>query len=294
MIFFEEITSVEIEMSLNILKVLLLNFFVRNSIGLSIECGFGGFPWNIVGSLYTCYANEMWDFDEPNIKFINEKHQIGMNSNDVKAIKFAESDTEGLRNIPDNIHTFFPNIQVIAVFAKNNITEISSENLRNYKNLTNFDLGLSKITSIPGDFFKHNPKLNVVDFYNNYNLEHVGENLLGNLSKLRLADFRSNKCISFYAESPGSIETLNEMLLQKCPPSETMTTSTSTTTTSAIPPEIEYCPFACSADIQDLTQKLQDQQIINENLLYKFEQQQVSIDDHNKRIYELESKFANQ
>jgi hypothetical protein len=215
---------------------------IEKSSQLSIECVFSHVTF--VNRLYTCTTRAVWDFDEPEIRFINGTHENLATNNDVKGLLLL---TSSLKYFPPNIYEFFPQIEGIQV-GVNKIEELSSKYLQKHFNLTYFGMIKSQITSLPGDLFSSNPKMTFIQFHQNLLLESVGENFLGNLDYLQLADFSQNLCINSSAVDPIGIERIKKELLIQCPPS----TTTTTTTTTEISSTTESGSCTCLNEIENL------------------------------------------
>lgn len=199
---------------------LFLQFFVillifSKSFQLKIECRFSStFSWYLFGNEYTCETSKFSSLEKSSVEFVNGAHLEGKSHENVKAIKFINS--ENLTFFPRNIHEFFPNLIIIYV-EKLNISKISSVDLKAYTELESIDIRKSRISSIPGDLFKFNKKLKIVLIRENDFLDQIGEKLLEDLKELKEAYFGSNKCIDdVHADSHEEIKKLKRKFADKC------------------------------------------------------------------------------
>jgi hypothetical protein len=216
-------------MSLKAIQLLFFIFFVNETVALSFECIYSNSTWDLVGTLYSCLPSKVWDFNEPKIKFVNGSHTNGRNHSNVNGLVFRGTHFQELKYFPEDILSHFPNNLQVRIDGDNDISKISSSNLQTLQNLTFFGFGKSKITSIPSDFFKFNPKLRVIEFFSNNFLSQIGENLLGNLTQLQVVRFKSNRCLNVTASTSQEIRQLNQYLHIQCPPNSVSSTTISTT-----------------------------------------------------------------
>jgi hypothetical protein len=102
---------------------------------------------------------------------------------------------------------------------------------------------------------------------------------LGNLTQLRFAYFPENGCIDESAYGLEKVQELNRKLHIFCPPFEPPSTTTPQTPPTA-PPEIDYCPTACSDDMRKM------QETINElkNLTYELKERIIELEQNSSRI----------
>jgi hypothetical protein len=117
------------------------------------------------GYLYTFKAAKpVWNLEDPVISSINGTHSNGKNNNNVKGLFFGfENHTIDIDNFPRNLSSFFPNLRAIAL----KVSKISSIDLEPFADLEIFMLAGSEMTSILGDLFKHNEKLEELHFEDN-------------------------------------------------------------------------------------------------------------------------------
>lgn len=250
---------------------------------LSINCLFQTYSWNnLLGTYYCCEVKNITnsEINSVNVTEITGQHQSGRDNNDVRFIFFNGWTSEINQTfIPRGLQFFFPNT-VMIIFWRAGISELFADDLVNFPKLIHFELERGPILSIPANFFERNLKLERVKMYAINSLRHVGENLLGNLKNLTIADFRFSGCVREIAEGQYEIHELNQRLHILCPPLETTTTTTSipsstttTTTTTSIPSstttakitttvesstENEECPNSCSTKIEALEEDIEE------------------------------------
>lgn len=203
---------------------------------LIIECRFSNVIWT-GEQLYSCWTQSLTDLDDPRIQRITGTHIAGKTNQDVEAIFRLEE----MKYFPPNLLEYFGNLKAIS-WWNSTFTTISSSDLMNFKNLKHLYIPYNKfISSLPADLFKHNTNLEFVQFKGLPNLQHIVENLLGNLTKLAYADFSKNGCIDELAQGLGNVKALNFRLRDLCPP------------------EIETCPSTCLSEIKDMRNLIQKQ-----------------------------------
>lgn len=120
-----------------------------------------------------------------------------------------------LKHIPSNLAEFFP--YLIAMELKDaNLISLSSGDFKPFPNLMIFISFHNSLVKLDGDLFMFTPKVRWISFYDNF-LQHVGQDLLKNLTELEFAGFDKNPCTTLYAETPEEIAELKIWLPVDCP-----------------------------------------------------------------------------
>lgn len=192
--------------------LLLLAVHFELSWSLALNCTYGTQTFAPIGSMYTCEAGVLNDEgDDDTVTWIYGTHLAGKTHSDVHGFVIQ---SEGLKFIPKNVESFFPNIRALDVYD-NLITSISNFQLRPFAHLVHFAAIDNEITSLDSDLFAGLPFLSYVSFSNN-SIRHVGHDFL--MPSLGKIYFDSNDCISYIAENATQIDKLRFDLLLKCPP----------------------------------------------------------------------------
>ena len=85
--------------------------------------------------------------------------------------------------------------------------------------------GVTELTTIDGDAFKHTPKLYYIDF-DGCGVQHVGHDLVTHLDDLGIMKFGFNPCVDREAFNRDEILKLNAELPILCPPVDPSTRPT--------------------------------------------------------------------
>lgn len=233
------------------MKISILFLFLSissTSLSVKIECKFT----TIIQ--YTCQTVKITSVEERKLE-IEGLHEIGKTNDDVAAFSFMNG-AQDLTFIPENINEIFPNLLTLHIVGTK-ISQISSDDLKDLSSLQAFHAMTVPIMSLPGDLFFYNRNLRDVRFYGSdqrVNLHQIGENLLGELTKLENAEFRFNFCINRVADNQADIKALNAELHVLCPPPETTTYDYYIPTST----ELYYCPSACSQRFDDLERRINE------------------------------------
>lgn len=252
-------------MLLKLKQIFVIFLFLKNSHQITIECEFRYEYWNYIGGLQTCDVRHFTNMGEPTIRFKNVARH------DIKGINFWSPLDTNVTIFPRNLLDVFPNLIAIFIY-KDSTSKISSVDLEAYKDLEWFGITGSSITYLPGDLFKFNTKLKYVQIWANGQLENVGENLLGNLKHLKIANFAWNKCMTedFKADTPEKINELKKALKTKCP-------------------QRAQCPSYCSSnddEIYNLQNIIDKQKFLIEFLRRSGDNQKKTINELTQRLRE--------
>lgn len=262
---------------------LFTSSFVTSQKGIDFQCNFFTSSWIVIGTQYACSASATIKNGGENLTEVNGAHQVGRTNSDVRML--LVHDQVHLNSIPRNIETFFANL-IGLEFFNGRILTISNEELRVFPNLQLFNMQTNLLTSLDGNIFTQNPRLQWIGLSEN-RLQRVGFGLLNGLNVLTTAFFLRNPCIDQQATTPPELSELITVLPVLCPPFDTTTTSTTTTTT--VGPGSEVCSAGCLQVIEDLetefatvvhvlTDKVEEQGRIIEDLVEKNHEQKIQID----------------
>jgi len=141
-------------------------------------------------------------------------HLSGYSSN--SQVKVLQIDNQQITSLPKGIAHLFPNLDYLQVF-NSQLKTISKDDLVPFPNLKMLSLDYNQLETLDGDLLVGNPNLWYINFGNN-KIKNVGFGLLNSLTKLTTIYFKSNTCISKYAESATQIESLKQYLATECPP----------------------------------------------------------------------------
>lgn len=177
-------------------------------------------------SIYACHSIEFSDFNIKRLHFVNPQHTvIGKTNADVQLLLMTNG-AQNLTMFPEGISTFFPNVTLFYL-GFTSITNITSEDLRQFPHLELFSSNMNPLTSLPGDLFKHNKYIRTIEFMGyasrskDRTLNEIGLNLLGNLTNLKYATFWNHYCISEVAVGRDQLIDLNNRLHIMCSHSNT-------------------------------------------------------------------------
>jgi hypothetical protein len=260
---------------MKIIAAIVLVFFASCGQSVIIDCEFIMANWEAVGAVYNCWSGSQASENSRVIQEVRGEHAPGLTNLDVKL--FFEFGNE-LQYIPSNIAVVFPNL--IAMFIDSPLLELSASDLQPFPNLVRFQSMAGLFQVVDGDLFQHNPRLRWINLYGGW-LEHVGENLLSGLSELIQADFRDNECINFLADTPETIQELQQLLLVQCPPFDE---SISTTPRIPTTPRSE-CTVRCTLE-NEFQERNSVQNVVTTELLGTIASQE-------QRILTLERMMIN-
>lgn len=280
--------------------IFLFLIYTKSSQSLNIHCEFRDAAWVVVNVKYTCITLSFSDLGNPRVQSVTGVHSNGRSNANVEAIDFWGPNE--LSFFPQNLQGHIPNILAMR-FDTTRLTSITAEDFRPFPNLFVFASRYNSISSLPANLFQHVPRLEYLVVTSSPALQHVGQNILGNLPRLNYANFAENSCISYTARNRDEINYLNSILHQRCQPATTTTRTTTTTTRTTTastntrptnppptsppptqPPPIDYCPSACSADISNLDRKIRNFDEIVGELRWLIDRNSQSITDHSELI----------
>lgn len=242
--------------------------------------------------IYSCDLTVEHSGNLSSVVSVVGNHLEGKTNSDVKRIFINNSST--FTSIPSNIGNLLPNL-IAVEFRAELITSVTAEDLKQFANVTCLSIYVSPIVSLDGDLFKYTPHIQAL-FIPSNKIVNVGADLLTNLVDLKVVNFLSNPCLSYYASKPQQVEWIKSNLPSRCPPivttaPTTLTTQkptvptpptvTTTQTTSTSP--VENCQVRCSLneETDELSNQLIEQGTLIRNLF------EIS-SEHSHRIFELE------
>lgn len=118
--------------------------------------------------------------------------------------------------IPKNLGEHFPSIRELDLIG-NNIAKVTAEDLKQFSSLTILSICENRLTSIDGDLFKYNLRMQSIDFTGNQILQ-IGTGLVDNLKYLTNLHFYKNPCINKGATGRTAVLELASQLTVFCPP----------------------------------------------------------------------------
>lgn len=163
--------------------------------------------------LYTCSgSNIAFDDHSIEIKSMIGHHQNEHNNNsDVKAI-FVRNQL--FHYFPLNFVNFFHDLEVIQII-RSKLKQLNRDDIKHYKNLKILWLPHNQIERLSAEIFADLLKLERLSFYGN-NLKIIASDVLNNLRFLRIANFVNNQCITFEAQSSGTLKFLKMKIKVYC------------------------------------------------------------------------------
>lgn len=184
--------------------------------GVIINCKFSLGSWIIIGSgAYDC---ESIAENPRNLSIIEEvrgTHMDGKSNADVVVYRQLGNNAPFYQTIPSNLASTFPNLKGVFFYVP--LLRVISTDLKPLTNLIFFYSWNGAYTSVEGDLFQQNKKIQFMEF-NHGKLQNVGENFLNGLDDLKHARFHLTPCIDFKAENSLQIQELKTELLIRCPP----------------------------------------------------------------------------
>lgn len=207
-----------------ILISLLILTLTPSSHSLYIECTYNknnhdqiheDFYWDVLKHAYTCDGKVTIENSREVSKIVSD-HKNGKSNSDVHGLMIIYQ--RELVQFPRGIDQFFKHLQAIDLEACG-LTAITAEDLAPFRHLKQISLDDNKITQLPNDLFKHNPKLQRIDFGGNP-LLHVGPQIFKTLPELVTVFARHTTCTSENAVAFNrfDVRALELELAVDCPP----------------------------------------------------------------------------
>lgn len=204
------------------MKILILIALISCASALTVTCRYTSFATSTGiggGNIYACqvFSVDLSD-NSPEVKRIigyGNGHLARKTNINVQGLIFPKNCiNDGLTFIPKGFFKFFPNILVLISGCP--IFNFDGDELDQFPKLEYFNQNFLTSTRVPSNLFNNTPNLKFVSFSNNA-IEHFGEGLLDNLSKLEGAGFFNNTCIHQAADNKAEIASLITALKEKCP-----------------------------------------------------------------------------
>lgn len=232
---------------------------------IEFNCHFDYETFDNFARVYTCQPTiTLTNFTT--LEKVTGTHQPGHSNDDVEYM-FVFSYSIHLPVFPRGLEFFFKNLRALQ-FSNIFMLAISAEDLKPFPQLEYLHLYGNSITSLDGDLFSHNPRMQYFSIVSN-RIEHIGHDMVTSLNELNFLNLAGNNCINKIAETRAAVEELAPQLSVLCPPLDVTTTAATTT----VQPN-EKC--SCGDEIEELRQKNQQQN-------REIEQLQQS----NEKLYEL-------
>lgn len=149
---------------------------------------------------------------------VSQNHLEGRNDSDVTSLMIFFG---GIRQIPQNIGEFFPNVEGLSV-AFSEVETIGKQDFASIPLLRQLDLFSNRIQVINSDTFRGVPLLEGLSVYYNP-IRRVGHTAFDNLSNLRSLHFGETGCIhQIVDDDRAGVEDLIFQLAVRCPPTMQM------------------------------------------------------------------------
>lgn len=199
------------------MKILIfLTSIITLSQSVTFTCRYSiGNPRAIIGSVYECNPIVVHTTSGTVLENVTGTHLENKTNADVEFLYIV---SQNLTYVPSNIEKFFPNLKGIHYYVSN-LGQISASDLKPFPQLLLFYVHTGFITRLDADLFKYTPNLEWLGFFRN-KIEHVGVNLIGNLTRLQHIHLGENVCVDTVANRPDTIVELNQQLPIMCPPYE--------------------------------------------------------------------------
>ncbi|KAG5668293.1 hypothetical protein PVAND_016240 [Polypedilum vanderplanki] len=247
----------------------------------------------LIGNLYMCISTLRESITDNTVTNITGNHAPGKNNNDVNMIFIA--DQNFLDNFPRGISNFFPNLNFFTL-DRSAISILYGDEIDEFPLIETFSVQKSALKKIHNGLFEKTPNIKFIYFDNNQ-IEEVGHDLFTplNISQLNKVDFNGNNCIDAHANNTASILTLIEELRTHCVLNEAISTTIATEPTIPEQCEVENIKDAiCDLqnDVERLRIKIEHNEIDIYGLNYNNQLLNLRIQNHEKRIRDLELKNA--
>lgn len=181
--------------------------------GLTIVCSYSDANWAGIEDFYTCHGTIVGNSSASTIINVVGTHISGRSNADIRG--FSIYNQRGLTQLPSNINVIFPSLRAVDwVFG--DLNSVSRDDLRQFSDLAILSLYGNRLTSLDGDLFQNNRRLQQIDLGNNL-IQNAGTGLFDHLAELRIVLFQRNPCIDSVAGTPEAIEELILQLASQCP-----------------------------------------------------------------------------
>jgi hypothetical protein len=177
--------------------------------------------WLTLDVVYTCNAEARSIKTTTTLKTIVGNHLFNadfteqFSNSDVVALRI--NDKHNLTYFPDGIDAFFPNIVAIDLEGCR-LSSVAASDLAPFHKLQEISFASNRITELPHDLFRFNPRLKMVDLEDNW-LMHVGHDIFSNHKSLSAVNLFDNVCTSIRAMQREEMKELIFEVSVDCPPS---------------------------------------------------------------------------
>lgn len=203
-----------------VLSILLLATFLASSCeSLILACNYIESDFWISSDVYSCNGVLLTVGDTVNVTVVNQDHLEGKTHNDVKGLSIVQQN-DVIRKFPQNIQTFFPNLEVIRIM-QSTIAEVTDKDFSVFPALRELDLRMNKIKIIKRNSFKQNPQLKAICFNDNP-IKHIAHYVFDDLSNLQWLQFSNALCVDGEINNNTNVVPLSFKIFQQCPPTSTM------------------------------------------------------------------------
>lgn len=177
-----------------------------------------------LATIYICKASIKNSSRDEVLEAVSGTHLGGKSNFDVDVFTI---EGKKFKRLPQGLARFFPSIKGLR-FQDTSLSTLTAEDLKPFPNLVYLRSRDNNLRTLDGELFKFNPKMEYIDF-ESCSIEHVGYDLLTNLTALKYANFLTNICINVRANTAQEIPKLR-LQLQGCPPLSTTTMFTTVIT----------------------------------------------------------------
>lgn len=231
-----------------ILKIGLLALFLAyQTNAVHFDCAFDFYTPAPIGIVYTCRPTVILS-GSSTLKSVTGIHRPGYTNDNVE---FLFVGSENLPFVPRELSKFFKNLRAIE-YMDTRVLSISAQDLQ-IPTLEYLFLNGNSFTSLDGDLFSFTPRMKFIHLGHNQ-IQHIGPDLLTNLSHLQRLYLNGNICIDKSAETREEVEELVTQLSILCPP-------------PIEPCSCEYEIAQLRKEIQQQNQKLEQLQYLNDELI---------------------------
>lgn len=165
---------------------LRLKIFTKLKNLVDLECNF--FPPDESNDSYGCVVEDLPVNSILIVTNVIGTHEEGKSNADVKSLEFLFSIWAFL---PSGIENFFPNISDVRIGVS--LTSISASDLKSFPKLTTFTLNNNRIQRLPGDLFRHNLFLEIIEI-EEYEIVDISDKIFDSLEKLKKVTLKKNEC----------------------------------------------------------------------------------------------------
>lgn len=204
-----------------VIRILVTFWLICSCQCVTFGCEYRDAKYPVIANVYECNIKSVQLGCRFDFEGVEGNHTSSRSDTNVTFIRLFD---KILYHFPRGIENVFPNVIGIQIH-NTGLRSISAEDLKHFSKLQYLHLEKNQIVSLAGDLFKYSPKLKDINFdYNS--IEHVGENLISNLTDLEFAYFRYNPCINHWTSSKPAMQDLEVKLIQLCGSSQSLINAT--------------------------------------------------------------------